>query len=100
MSSVDAFGALDLLEAVLDQRQRAQPEEVHLQEADALDLLHVPLRRDFVPRPLVERRVVGDRARRDHHAGGVDRRVARHALEAPADVDDFLDLRRPSRPCP
>ena len=88
----DAFGALDLGEAVLDERQRAQPEEVHLQEADALDLLHVPLRRDFVPRPLVERRVVGDRTWCDHHAGGVDRRMARHAFEALADVDDFLDL--------
>ena len=75
-----------------NQRQRAQPEEVHLQEADPLDLLHVPLGGDFVARPLVERRVVGDRARRDHDARGVHRGVARHALEAPADVDDFLDL--------
>ena len=43
--------------------------------------------------PLVERRVVGDRAGRNDDAGGVNRRVARHAFEAAADVDDFLDLR-------
>ena len=55
-----------------------RPEEVHLQEADALDLLHRPLRDDFVAGPLVERRVLGDRLRRDHDAGGVHRGVARH----------------------
>ena len=42
---------------------------------------------------LVERRVVGDRPRRDDDAGGVHRGVARHALEALADVEDLLDLR-------
>ena len=89
---VDPFGPLDLVERVADQRERAQPQEVHLQEADALDLLHVPLGRDFVARALVERRVVGDRARRDHDAGRVHRGVARHPLETPADVDDLLDL--------
>ncbi len=53
-----------------------RPEEVHLQQADALDLLHRPLRRDFVAVALVERRVVGDRSGRDDHAGGVDAGVA------------------------
>ena len=48
--------------AVVDQRQRAQPEEVHLQEADALDLLHRPLRDDFVLLRLVERHELGERA--------------------------------------
>src|SRR5258708_22095006 len=40
-------------------------EEVHLQETDALDLLHRPLRDDFVARSLVERRVFSDRLRGD-----------------------------------
>ncbi len=93
MSSSMPSVRLISVEAVLDQRQRAQPEEVHLQEADALDLLHVPLRRDFVALPLVERRVVGDRPGRDHDAGGVHRGVARHPLETAADVEDLLDLR-------
>ena len=70
-----------------------RPEEVHLQQADALDLLHRPLRRDFVAVALVERRVVGDRSRRDDHAGGVDPGVARHALEPAPHVEQFLDPR-------
>ena len=90
---VDALGPLDLLQRVVDQRQRAEAQEVHLQQADPLDLLHVPLGREFVALPLVERRVVGDRPRRDDDAGGVHRGVARHPLEAPADVEDLLHLR-------
>ena len=43
--------------------------------------------------PLVERRVLGDRPRRDDHAGGVHRGVARHAFEAPGDGEQLLDLR-------
>jgi len=62
----------DLAQAVVDQRQRAQPEEVHLQEADTLDLLHRPLRDDFVLLRFVERDELGQRARRDHDPGGVD----------------------------
>jgi len=57
---IDAGGPLDLLDGVEDERQGAQPEEVHLEETDPLDLLHRPLRHDFVARPLVERRVFGD----------------------------------------
>ena len=45
---VDPLGPLDLLQAVVDERERAQPEEIHLQEADPFDLLHVPLRGEFV----------------------------------------------------
>ena len=90
---IDAGGPLDLRDRVEDQRQRAQPEEVHLQEADALDLLHRPLGDDFVARPLVERRVLGDRLRRDDDAGGVDRGVAGHAFEPARDAEQLLDLR-------
>src|SRR5678816_1765366 len=56
---VDPFGTLNLLEAVVDERQRAQAEEIHLQEADPFDLLHVPLRGQFVALSSVERRIVG-----------------------------------------
>ena len=90
---VDAFGALDLGERVADERQRAQAEEVHLQEADAIDLLHRPLGRDFVAVALEERRVVGDRPGRDDHAGGVDAGIARHALEPLAHLEQVLDAR-------
>ena len=91
MSSVDVLGALDLVERVLDERERAQPEEVHLQEADALDLLHRPLRDDFVLLALVERDELGQRPRRDHDAGGVHRGVAGHPLEALRDGQQLLD---------
>src|SRR5439155_1897856 len=56
---IDPLGPLDLLEAVVNERQRAQAEEIHLQEADALDLLHIPLRRQLVALPFVKRRIVG-----------------------------------------
>ena len=101
MSSVGRWSRLISLTASIDQRQRAQAEEVHLQQADALDLLHRPLRDDFVVGPLVERRVLGDRLRRDHHAGGVHRGVARHAFEPAGDREQLLDLRvvLPPAPC-
>ena len=89
----DALGALDLAERVLDQRQRAQAQEVHLEQADALDLLHRPLGRDFVAVALEERRVVGDRTRRDHDAGGVDAGVSRHAFEALAHLEHVVHAR-------
>ena len=78
---------LDVLDGVVEQRERAEAEEVHLQEADALDLLHRPLRRDFavVLLALVERDELGERPRRDDDAGGVHRGVAGHALEPPGD---------------
>ena len=83
--------ALDLVEGVADERQRAQPEEVHLQEPDALDLLHRPLGDDFVLLALVERHELGQRLGRDDDAGGVDRGVARHAFEPPRDGEQLLD---------
>src|ERR1035437_5729756 len=88
-----ARGPLDLGDRVGDERQRAQAEEVHLQQTDALDLLHGPLGRDFVARPLVERRIFGDRLGRDNDARGVDRGVARHPLETPGDAQQLLDAR-------
>jgi hypothetical protein len=89
---VDALSPFDFLQRIVDQRERAQPEEVHLQEADPLDLLHVPLGDDFVARPFIEGRVVGDRPGCDDDARGVDRGVTRHPFETLADLDDLLDL--------
>ncbi len=85
--------ARDHLHAVVDQRQRAQAQEVHLEQADALDALHVELRRDVAGVALVERHELRQRPRRDHDARRVDRGVARRALEPPRDVDQLLDLR-------
>ena len=66
---VDSFSPLDLGERVADERERAQSQEVHLQQTDAIDFLHVPLRGDLVPGSLVQRRVVGYGPWRNHHAG-------------------------------
>ena len=88
----------DHLHAVVDQGERAQAQEVHLQEADALDALHVVLRGDAL-RPALERsegHEVGQGDGRDHDARGVGGGVARRALQPPRDVDQLLDLAGPS----
>ncbi len=86
---VDAFGPLDLVEGVADQGERAQAKEVHLQQADALDLLHGPLRDDFVLLTLVKRNEFGERPRRNHDAGRVNRGVPRHSLEALGHIEQL-----------
>ena len=88
---VDVLGPLDFVEGVADERERAQTEEVHLQEADALDLLHRPLRDDFVLLTLVERNELGQRLRRDHDAGGVHRGVTSHALQPSRHAEQLPD---------
>ena len=85
--------ALDLVDRVVDQRQRREAEEVHLQQTDALDLLHRPLGDDFVAGALVERRILRDRFRGDDDSGGVNRRMTRHALEPARDAEQLLHLR-------
>ena len=80
----------DFLDRIVQQRERAETEEVHLEQADALDFLHGPLGRDFVVLAFVERREIGDGSRRNHHAGGVHRGVAGHALEAAGHRQQFL----------
>ena len=81
-----------MLDGIVQQRERAEPEEVHLEEPDALDLLHRPLRRDFavVLLALVERDELGERPGGDHDAGGVDRGVTGHALEPARDREQIL----------
>ena len=87
----DVLRPLDFVEGIADEGQRAQPEEVHLEEADTLDLLHRPLGDDFVLLALVERHELGQRPGRDDDAGGVDRGVTGHALEPARDREQLLD---------
>ncbi len=89
--------ALEDLQGVVDHGDRLQAEEVHLEQAELLDHLHVPLGGDFVAVGLVERHELLDRARRDDDAGGVHRGVAGQPLEAAADLDEPLDLGVASR---
>ncbi len=83
---------LDVLDGVVEQRERAEAEEVHLQETDAIDLLHRPLRGDFpvVLLTAVERHEFGQRPRRDHDAGGVDGGMTRHAFEALGHIEQLV----------
>jgi hypothetical protein len=85
----DAVVALDETRGLVEHGHRAQPEEVHLEEPGLLARAHVPLRRDFVLVRAEHRHVIGQRPGRDQDAGGVHRRVARHALE-PARAADQL----------
>ncbi len=89
----DAVGLLDDLERRLDDVQVAQPEEVHLEEAELGDVVHVELGDELGLALLLQRQVLGERLVADHHGRGVDGVVADEALEAHRQVDDLLDLR-------
>ena len=58
---IDALVLLQHLQRVVDDRQRRQGEEVHLQQTDLLDVGHRIHRRDFILARLVERNEVGQR---------------------------------------
>ena len=87
------------LDGVGDDVEVAQAEEVHLQQAELLDAVHLELRDDR--RHLgrlaglglaLHRQVLGERFLGDHDGGGVDAVGALQALEALGDVDDLLDV--------
>src|ERR1051325_10638526 len=84
---------LNRLATLVDDRERGEAEEVHLEHARLLKVGHLELRRELL---LV---VDGDGyqlfqgLRADDDARGVHRRVARAAFEALGDVYDLPDLR-------
>ena len=82
---------LDQLHSVIEHGERGQAQEIHFQQADALERVHVVLRRYFIPVRLIERNDFRERLRRNHHAGGVRGGVARQAFQAQRDADQFLD---------
>ncbi len=82
----------DELEGVLDDRQVAEAQDVHLQQADGLDVAHRELGRDLALDRLVERDELDERLRRDDDAGGVDGGVADLALELLGDGHELGDL--------
>ena len=84
-------------ERVFDHREVPQPQEVHLQQAERLDPVHVELGHDLlrvVARVLrqLQRQVVHERGVADHHAGGVHRVLAAQPLERTGGLDDLLGL--------
>ena len=81
----------DHLLGVVDDREVAQAEEVHLEEAQLFDRCHRVLRDDRVV-VHAQRHVVDDRAVRDDDAGRMGRGVARHAFDLPRHVDQLAHL--------
>ncbi len=77
----------------VDDGQRAQAEEVELDEARGLDVVLVELRDHAVAvRLAVERREVGEHRRRDHHAAGMRAGVAHQSFERARQVDQLAHL--------
>ena len=88
----DAVVLLDQSERVVDDGQRGESEEVHLQERQLLEAVHVVLRDDFIPAGAIQRHDLPERHRRNDDAGGVDGGVAAHALDAASHLEDLGDL--------
>ena len=88
---------LDEVEADLDHREVPQPEEVHLEQAQLLDVVHLELGDDGrvgqVPGAVglaLDGQVLGQRLVGDHHGSRVDAVAAAQALEPLGHVDDAL----------
>ena len=84
---------LDHFERVVDQRERGQPEEIHLEKRELLETVHVVLGDDFIPVGAGERDDVSQRLGRDDDARGVHGRIAREAFEAQRHIEHFLNAR-------
>ena len=96
---VDALVLGDQVDAVVQRREHAEPEQVELHQTDCRAVVLVPLQHAAVlhPRPL-HRAHVGDRPVADHHAAGVDAHVPRQVRDLHGQVDhrfrDVLDVSR------
>jgi hypothetical protein len=79
----DAFaaGLRDQLQRVVENGERGQAQEVHLQQAQLLDRHHVESGDDFVVLGLVQRHQFVERPRRDDYTGRVNPGVAHHAFQ-------------------
>ena len=90
-SVVDVETASDELDRLVDHVEVAEPEEVHLQEAEVDDVVHPDLRHDLlVGALLLQRDHLDQRLRTDDDAGRVDRVRPREPLERAREVDDLL----------
>ena len=83
----------DVIECVIDDREVAQPQEVHLDQAERLAGRVVELRDDLaVLLALHDRDDVDQRLARHDHAGGVHAPLALEVLQAHGGVEDRLGL--------
>ena len=97
MSTSSPVRCADQLDGLVDDDEVAQPEEVHLQQAEVLDAVHLVLRDDRrvlgilpVLGLALDREVLGELVAGDHHRGGVDAVLAAQPLEALATSTTFL----------
>ena len=89
---VAGIGAVDQLERGVDDVEVPEPEEVHLEQAERLDVLHRELRDDLrVDALLLQRHHLDERPVGDDDACGVDGVLAYQALERLRQVDDLAD---------
>src|SRR5271157_953853 len=84
---------LNQAQCVVNDGERGEPEEVHLQQAQLFDSLHVVGGNDFVVLGAVQRNQIGERLRCDDHAGSMYARVAHQAFKPLGGVDKLLGLR-------
>ena len=82
----------DQLERVIENGQRGQSKEVHLEQAHLLDRDHVEGGDDFVVLGLVQRNQFDERPRRNHHTRRVHARVADQSFEFPGGVQQLPHL--------
>jgi len=84
---------VDRLDRPVDDRQRAQAEEVELDQPDRFDVVLVELRdQAFAAGFREHRRVVRQRAGCDDDAAGMAAGVARQVLELEREIDQLLDV--------
>ena len=88
---------VDRLHRPVDDRQRAQAEEVELHQADRFDVVLVELGDRVLAAALAvvfgeQRAEVGQRIRRDHHAAGVLAGVAGQVFEVQRQIDEFAEI--------
>ena len=87
------LGAARLLHqphGLVDDVEVAQAEEVHLEQAEGVDVAHRVLRDDRLVGALaLQRQVLGQVAVADHDGGGVDGVLPHEALERPGHVDQL-----------
>ena len=91
-----ALLVLDQLQRLGDDRERAQPEHVHLDQAQVLDVVLVEL--DDPPalhRRRLDRHDVDERLPGDQHAAVVDRKVAGKVDHLAAQLEELLPALRP-----
>ena len=96
---LDPLGPSDQFERVGDDVEVPEAQEVHLQQAEVLDAVHLVLRDDRSVLGILtglglalDRQVVGQRVLRDHHRRGVDPVLTSQPLEPLGDGDDLLGL--------